>query len=235
MNWSYEQFRAALSAPNQRAALGLDLSDAEAQRIAGDEALGRAYFSNWQRANAGDGTTANFPRVIYPAVVPQTGQPALVQAEVPAKKRIGCFGVFMIIISIVIAIVIITNIAAQSGDDGSADTDVVPQKSAAQKQDETAVAEGWQVGVSGDIYLKAAEAGSFTCGTYDCLWYTVTSVHGCSGGVYVKADIMSNGVAVGWTNVISASVAPRESVAIQIEDHQGIGDAFRIAETNCMG
>ncbi|WP_417563411.1 hypothetical protein [Microbacterium sp.] len=50
---TFEQFRASMANDIARAALGIDMSGAEASRIAGDHALCRAYYENWTTANAG--------------------------------------------------------------------------------------------------------------------------------------------------------------------------------------
>lgn len=160
----------------------------------------------------------------------------------PAKRKLG-FGGCVTVLLAVLAIIVIVNVAAQSGRDTStpaADSHAVSapkapkQPTAAELRDEAARAEGWQVIESGDLYIKANESGTFTCGYAPCLWYNVQSEIGCPGGVYVKADVMSNGGAVGWTNAISPSVRPGESVLVQLEDHQRLGDQFRLSEVICM-
>lgn len=244
MTWTYEQFRAALNDGANRQALGLEMSDSEAARIASDNTLCWAYFTNWTRQHSSDGTPAPALPSTAPPLSFSTSQ-SLAQAPhqapgPPAKSRIGCFGVFLIIMAIVIAIVVLVNInrvnSSNDADQGaSSDGSTTSQVTAAEKKDANARADGWQVAVSGDIYIKAAEPGTFTCGMFNCLWYGVHSVSGCSGGAYLKADIMSDGRAVGWTKAISASIMPGEAVSVKLEDVEGLGNQFRVSEAHCMG
>ncbi|MGO2746200.1 hypothetical protein [Microbacterium sp.] len=54
MGTSFEQFNAVLRNDVARRAVGLDISNSEAERIAGDPVLARAYYDNWRsRSNAG--------------------------------------------------------------------------------------------------------------------------------------------------------------------------------------
>lgn len=46
---SFEQFKRSLGNPVARRAIGLDLSDVEAQRVLSDGGLSRAYYDNWLR------------------------------------------------------------------------------------------------------------------------------------------------------------------------------------------
>lgn len=99
--------------------------------------------------------------------------------------------------------------------------------------DKVATDNGWSIVQSGELYYKANEPGTFTCGRYTCLWYNVQSTSGCPGGAYVRADILSGGNPVAWTNAITPSILPGESVSVKLEDVQSAGDQFRVAEVTC--
>ncbi|SFR62987.1 hypothetical protein SAMN04488591_2571 [Microbacterium azadirachtae] len=96
--------------------------------------------------------------------------------------------------------------------------------------------QGFRTWQTGELWIKAAEAGSFTCdsGTR-CLWYTLASYHDCPSGFYVKADVLNvNGVAIGWTNEITASVAAKKAVAFQLRTPLD-ASTIRPTEIRCMG
>jgi len=61
MATSLSQFRAAITRAVGRQALGIDLSDAEAQRVASDPRLSEAYYENWLTSSAAPaGSSPNF-------------------------------------------------------------------------------------------------------------------------------------------------------------------------------
>lgn len=83
MGTSFEQFKAVLRNDYARHAIGLDISANEAERVASDPVLARAYYDNWLRlgskaapkppASSGmDGHTA-LPRHSMPAPVAYAG------------------------------------------------------------------------------------------------------------------------------------------------------------------
>lgn len=53
METTFEQFRASITRERGRSALGIELPQAEADRVAADEALAHAYFDNWKRTGLG--------------------------------------------------------------------------------------------------------------------------------------------------------------------------------------
>lgn len=225
-----DTFTRMLRDPDLRPLLKMDLTPESARSIAASPGLTAHYYSIWSRAQQAQ-------PVAPPPALAQYGAPPAVQSEAPRRNGVGCFGGFMIVLVIVIAGIVVANvIGANSRSESSSQSSGQSQEqSAAQSRDETATADGWQVAESGELYVKAAAPGTFTCGSYDCLWYSVHSISGCSQGAYVKADILSGGTAVGWTNAITASIAPGETVSVQVEDHQGVADQFRLAEVSCMG
>lgn len=110
-----------------------------------------------------------------------------------------------------------------------------PQQTAEQQRDTQMENQGFRVWQSGETWVKAADPGSFTCdyGTR-CIWYSIVSYSGCSAGFYVKGDILNeNGVAIDWTNEITASVAATETVAFQLRTMTD-GSKFRLTEISCM-
>lgn len=111
-----------------------------------------------------------------------------------------------------------------------------PEPTVEEQRDAQMEEQGFSVWSSGETWLRAAEPGSFTCdsGTR-CLWYTLASYSGCPAGFYVKADVLNaNELAIGWTNEITASVAPNDGVAFQLRTLLD-ASTIRVAEVNCMG
>ncbi|MFF2633487.1 hypothetical protein ACFVR6_11445 [Microbacterium sp. NPDC058021] len=194
-----------------------------------DESLAKAYYANWVRSQGGDllDGGVHAPPAAY------------------SKRRRALAWCFLVLAIGAIAVAVV--LGSQTRDDEAAprdrasepatQNDVVadpPPKTPAQRLDEAAAAEGWQVVESGELYIKAAEPDTFTCGSYPCLWYTVQSTSGCESGVYVKADIMHDGHAVAWTNAITPSISGGEAVSVMLEDVQGVGSQFRLSEVSCM-
>lgn len=103
--------------------------------------------------------------------------------------------------------------------------------------DESMAADGWAVVEPNETYYRfftEAERAASSCGTFACSWVVIHSVSGCGSGFYVKADIIANSTPVSWTNAISASAQPGESVVVTLEDVGGSGNQFRVAELSCM-
>lgn len=249
MSTSFEQFRASLANPYARSSgLRLQMSDSEAQRIISDEALARAYYENWLRTPREPRSPNASRPVAAPAAAPRVAPaPTYAGTVAPEKKRkIGCFGITIIVLLIVVAIIVIVNVAANadktqsapsSTTSGSSSAESAPVESvvsAAQQRDEEARDQGWEVAVSGELYVRARDTDDFTCGYFACIWYEIKSTSGCPNGVYLRADIASSGRAVGWTNAISASIPPGETVDVELQDAQGLGNQFRVTEANCM-
>lgn len=166
-------------------------------------------------------------------------------AAVPVhKKGIGCGGWLAIIAFIAFILVVILTVTndrssttSQSSSTSDPQNTVPPEKSAEQSRDDAMTEQGWAVAVSGDTYyrfLTDEERADASCGHWTCTWVVLRSESGCSGGFYVKGDIVSGETPVGWTNEVSASAKPGENVVVQLEDHQGLGDAFRVSEINCL-
>lgn len=107
-----------------------------------------------------------------------------------------------------------------------------PRKTEAELFDESAKAAGFKVFRSGEIYLDVAEGG--TCGYYPCIDYVILSRSACHSGFYVRANITSGGVPIGWTNEITASVQANNPIIVRLQDHIG-GDQVQITEISCMG
>lgn len=127
--------------------------------------------------------------------------------------------------------------ASQSTESGPSTDSSDQSKSEAEQYDEHMIEQGFSVVDSGENYIRwytSEEMAASTCSFSNCLYGVVASRTGCSSGFYVKADILRDETAVGWTNVTTASVQPTESVSFRIDDHEGIGDGFRFAEVNCM-
>lgn len=111
-----------------------------------------------------------------------------------------------------------------------------PTKSQAQVRDEGMERDGFMVYESGETYLRFLtdqEAAQNPCGRYDCVDVIILSVSGCPGGFYVRADILSNGTPVSWTNEMTASAQAHEQIFVRLEDYRDIGDEIRISEINC--
>ena len=106
----------------------------------------------------------------------------------------------------------------------------------AQIRDEGMEHDGFMVYQSGETYLRFLtdeESAQNPCGRYDCVDVIIMSVSGCQGGFYVRADILSNGTPVGWTNEMTASSQEREQILVRLEDYRDIGDEIRVTEINC--
>lgn len=128
--------------------------------------------------------------------------------------------------------------APQSNESSPPNNNSDQSKSEAEQYDDHMRDQGFGVVDSGENYIRwytPEEMAESTCSFSNCLYGVVASRTGCSSGFYVKADILRDETAVGWTNVTTASVQPSESVSFRIDDHEGIGDGFRFAEVNCMG
>jgi len=101
MTTTFDQFRAVLTREYGRRAIGINLPQAEAERIAADETLARAYYENWQRTGADAGRTTTPPSVpppfrsaASPATAPTaTGTPGLAPAIVGLV--LGAVGYFL--------------------------------------------------------------------------------------------------------------------------------------------
>lgn len=112
---------------------------------------------------------------------------------------------------------------------------VIPQKSAAEVEDDSMEAQGFRAAVSGELYVRALNTSDFTCGYSPCLYYEVVTIPGCPNGVYVAASVeTADGVSVGMANDITAGLRPRQSALVNLEDYQGTGGRFRITDVNCM-
>lgn len=151
---------------------------------------------------------------------------------------VGCLLPLLVLLAIVIAFQVITNRPESQERQDNTATSAEPQKSEAELFDETMSADGWKVVTSGETYWRwptEEEKSGASCGYYACSDVLISSKNGCPSGFYVKGDIMSGETPVDWTNEISAGVAPGEVVVVRLEDHQGIGTAFRISEIQCMG
>lgn len=112
-----------------------------------------------------------------------------------------------------------------------------PQKSAAEQFDDTMEADGYTVVDSGENYfrwLNEEEKANSSCGYVACTFGVIYSKNGCSS-FYVKADLISGGTPVGWTNEMTASARPGEAITFELNDYQGIADSYRISEIRCMG
>lgn len=234
MATSFEQFRASLTRAVGRKALGIEMSDAEAMRVAKDAALARAYYDNWVRQR----------QLQRPVTVARAEQAATPAAAVPTSKHRG-WGVDLMIATAIVVVGIFIVGAIVGGNRGSEGSTVAEATStptlaqpdppsAAAVLDQSAREQGWSVAQSGELYFKAIDPDSTSCGHYDCLWYNVQSTSGCASGVYIQADIMSNGTAVDWTNARSASIHAGEAVAVKLEDVRGLGDAFRVSQVDCL-
>ena len=70
MRPDFERFRAALMHPEVRAGLGIHMSDFEAGRIAEDENLAWAYFTNWRRSQEAAMQLASEPFVMERQTAP---------------------------------------------------------------------------------------------------------------------------------------------------------------------
>lgn len=186
---------------------------------------------------------------------------ALYKPEVPARKKglsVGKFIVLVLAVTAVLALVLAgmsglgnstpstkTSPSAEATDQEAApepeptqEPAPQPALSAAEQQDQSMTDQGWATVVSGDTYyrfLTDEEKANSSCGSWTCVWVVVVSMSGCPSGFYVKADILSGETPVSWTNEISASAQPGESVVVQLNDVRGVGNVFRVSELNCMG
>ena len=74
--------------------------------------------------------------------------------------------------------------------------------------------EGFTIVESGNHYYRwmtDEEKANSSCGYNACSFAIIHSEKGCSAGFYVKADILSNGAPIDWTNATTASVKPGET------------------------
>lgn len=111
-----------------------------------------------------------------------------------------------------------------------------PTRTQAQERDDNMERDGYEVYDHGETYFRFVtdeESAQNPCDRYRCVDGIILSVSGCPSGFYVKGDILSNGVPVGWTNEWTASAQPHEHIWVRLEDYQGIGDEIRITEITC--
>lgn len=126
----------------------------------------------------------------------------------------------------------------ESVDPSQAIEEPVPELEPELTRDEVMVQQGWIVVVSNDTYYRYftdEERASSSCGYSKCSWVVVASDSGCNGGFYIRADILSNGTPVDWTNTISPSARPGEPVVATLNFASQNGDAIRVSEINCTG
>jgi len=96
--------------------------------------------------------------------------------------------------------------------------------------------QGYTPAVQGDIYFRALDPSEFTCGTFDCIYYALVTVDGCSSGIYVAASIETEGgVSVGQANDITAGLQPEGQAVVELNDYTGNGSVFRLTDVHCMG
>lgn len=171
-------------------------------------------------------------------------QAAIVAGDSLRKARLKAGGWLLLVVALLAAIFAVTFLVqnkdnAASSDYVTSDENPGPAPSSkpslADSLDSTFAEAGLEVVESGETYFQFAPDGEFTCGYYACQPIYIYSVSGCSGGFYVKVDLLTaEGTPVGWTNAISASVQPNEMVSVMLEDVQGIGQSMRVSEINCM-
>ena len=111
-----------------------------------------------------------------------------------------------------------------------------PVKTPADRMDELMTGAGFQIGEAGNIYYQPMPEGTFTCGAYDCIGYSVMAVNGCAGGVYFAASIETDdGISVGMANEITAALTKGQTATVLLEDYSGNGTKFRATDARCMG
>ncbi|SNT07717.1 hypothetical protein SAMN06309944_1987 [Micrococcales bacterium KH10] len=93
----------------------------------------------------------------------------------------------------------------------------------------------WSMWESGRRYYKWADSKDYSCGYNDCWGLYVADLEGCSRGIYIRANLNADDVAVGWTNVISPAVASDEGVFVRLDDTTGYANSIKITEMNCLG
>ena len=104
----------------------------------------------------------------------------------------------------------------------------------AQVFDNYMVEQDFEVVESGETYMRWADLDEVECGYRACAAIFIYSASGCSSGFYVRADVMSGSLPIGWTNEVTASAQPDEIVVALLEDAHG-GDSFRVTEIRCRG
>ena len=83
METSFEQFVNYLANTRARATIGLEMSDAEAERVAADEHLARAYYQSWLSRPPVERSVVNNLAPVAPAA------PAAREQSGPTKSRAG--------------------------------------------------------------------------------------------------------------------------------------------------
>ncbi len=89
MGTSFEQFTAALRNEYARRAIGIDISNSEAERVVADSVLARAYYDNWLRVGSEVAPTPPFSDHAYapassPGYVAPVREAAISTPSVPA-------------------------------------------------------------------------------------------------------------------------------------------------------
>lgn len=108
-----------------------------------------------------------------------------------------------------------------------------PKLTQAEKDDNFWEGLGYKIAVSGNVYIKAAESGQYTCGRYNCLAYFVHTIQGCPSALYVEASVVNNGVVVGMSNDMVGGIPANGDASVLLEDIGNEGTAFRLTDVNC--
>lgn len=93
---------------------------------------------------------------------------------------------------------------------------------------------GYETAESGNLYVKFADSSEYSCGNYDCIGIYIHNIKPCSGMLYVEANIMSGGAAVGMTNKTFGAVPANNDSSAVLEDYTDAGDGFRISKVTCI-
>lgn len=103
----------------------------------------------------------------------------------------------------------------------------------AQEADKVLEADGWTVWESGNLYIRPAESGTYSCGPFACIAYWIGVVDGCPNALYIEASIMRDGVVIGYTNDRLGAIEAKGSGFAVLQDVSGEGDAFGVSKVSC--
>lgn len=161
-----------------------------------------------------------------------------------AASKLGCFPKLLVwatAVAIVVVVGALINSWSTPNDKAESTSSIeqepapIPEKSAADIRDEAMTAQGFHIGQTGDVYYKTLETGTYSCGSFRCLSYSVLSIDGCSAGIYVAASIEDGDVSVGKTNAITAGLQAEQVAIVRLDDYTNSGSSFRVTEVKCLG
>ncbi|MPV36723.1 hypothetical protein [Georgenia subflava] len=95
----------------------------------------------------------------------------------------------------------------------------------------------WMAIESGNIYVRAAEAGEFVCERFTCVGAYVYAELGCPDGVYLEVSLSSSGVVIGSATATTGGLKPGDTAFEVLEDPSNKADevSWNFDKMRCLG